>query len=77
MVETRRQRREREWQEMVDDTSEEEDDGYDFDNDSIFGGSDGPRRPRYRPNDHCNRHRGPDDEPYSVQVTSYRRRSGN
>ena len=29
----------------------------------------------YSPNDHCHRHRRPDNADYGVQVTSYRRRA--
>jgi hypothetical protein len=31
-------------------------------------------RSQYRPNDRCNRHRLPDDTPYTEEVRSYRRR---
>ncbi len=30
--------------------------------------------PSYRPNDHCKRHRNRDNDPYTEEVTTYRRR---
>ena len=60
------------WMNEDSEPEHDEEDTYDFDNDSLIGGH-GPTS-IYNPNDHCKRHRPRDDSPYDQEVSSYKRR---
>lgn len=64
---------------FTDDNSSQsvhEDNSYEFSNGGSQDTSD-DMRPTYRQGDDCKRHRVRDNQPYEVEVTSYRRRKSS